>query len=214
MLDFGGNCTEDHLSMSMHKTYKSRLLVAWCSAVYSCTCVHVHKLHGMSDWHNSIHAAAAARSEHSAQGSLSCISLRCRRVARGGGHKWMSPSQSRNIFFWQVAIHGCALQVRLLFPRPTVPKCRIAESREELFLSIAVTLRCMDETADGFLVLTRRRFFNQAGRRPSTGLLLTDWTVFDRAMFTPSTAVLLLTICLPIVWFQADRLTGYWATLT
>ena len=33
----GGNCTEEHQSMSMHKTYKSRLLAACCSAVYMCT---------------------------------------------------------------------------------------------------------------------------------------------------------------------------------
>jgi hypothetical protein len=43
----------------------------------------------------------------------------------------------------------------------------------------------MDETADGFLVLARRRFFNQAGRRPKT-----DSLVFDLAMFTPSMVVI------------------------
>ena len=28
----------------------------------------------------------------------------------------------------------------------------------------------MDETADGFLILARRRFFNQVGRRPKAGI--------------------------------------------
>ena len=58
-------------------------------------------------------------------------------VARGRNIGECPPVRA-GIFFWPLAIHGCALQVRLLFTRPTVPKWRIAGSRKE-FLSIAIT---------------------------------------------------------------------------
>ena len=91
----------------------------------------------------------------------------------------MSPRQSRNIF---LAVGHTRL--RFACP-PAVPPSGGSPDPGRNFLSIAITLHCMDkmdETADGFLVMARQRFFNQAGRRPSTGLLLTDWLVFDRVM--------------------------------
>jgi len=85
----------------------------------------------------------------------------------------MSPRQSWNIF---LAVGHTRL--RFASPPAVHPSyCRqVADRRiqEGIFLSIAITLHCTGETAHGFLVMARRRFFNQAGRRPSTGLLLTD----------------------------------------
>jgi hypothetical protein len=75
------------------------------------------------------------------------------------------PPSEQGYFF---AIHGCALQVRLWFPSPSVPKWRI---QVEFFI-YSYTLHCVDETTDGFLVMARRRLF-QPGR-PSMSLLLTD----------------------------------------
>jgi hypothetical protein len=75
-----------------------------------------------------------------------------------------------------------------------------------IFYPYSYAMHCMEWMKQRMewmlMVMTRRRFCNQVGRRPSSGLLLTDSPVFDRARFTPSTAVLLLTICPPIVWFQ------------